>query len=200
MAINAPPASAARRSEPIPREFSSYLAPALADVNVPAYVLDVNGRICWLNNAARALAGDVIGHQFTEVVDLDDREARRIFNRRLARLDEGDHTVALKTPRGERRRVDVSSVPLGPGHHVVGMFGIAIPSGPRPTTPQESPLTRRQQQILELMASGESTTAMASDLFLSEQTVRNHVRQVLQRLGTKSRLAAVAEARRHGYV
>jgi len=51
-----------------------------------------------------------------------------------------------------------------------------------------------------LLANGASTAEIASRLVLSEQTVRNHVREILRRLDTKSRLSAVAIARRDGLV
>jgi DNA-binding NarL/FixJ family response regulator len=51
-----------------------------------------------------------------------------------------------------------------------------------------------------MLAEGISTRSIAETLFLSEETVRNHVRQILARLGANSRLAAVAKARRDGLV
>lgn len=188
------------RAAPVPAEFAPYLPPALADVNVPAYVLDDEGRVRWLNEAARAIVGDVVGRPLTEIVDLDPAAARAIFKRRLAGLDERDHSVSLVAPGGERTRVEVSSVPLATGHRVVGMFGLAVPLDRKRARAPETPLTPRQQEVLELLADGASTTAIAQKLFLSEQTVRNHVREILRRLGARSRLAAVAAARRDGLV
>jgi DNA-binding NarL/FixJ family response regulator len=52
--------------------------------------------------------------------------------------------------------------------------------------------------VLALLAEGASTPQIASALGLAEETVRNHVRQLLRRLGVHSRLAAVAYARRNG--
>jgi DNA-binding CsgD family transcriptional regulator len=195
---NAPLATT--RTAPVPPEFAPYLPPALADVNVPAYVLDSDGRCRWLNAAAMAIAGDAVGRPLTDLVDVDPRTAQTIFERRLAGLDERDHSVALVAPGGERTRVEISSVPLESGHRVVGMFGLAIPVDRKRVPPRESPLTPRQQEVLELLAEGASTTGIAQKLFLSEQTVRNHVREILRRLGARSRLAAVAAARRAGLI
>ena len=55
-------------------------------------------------------------------------------------------------------------------------------------------LTRRQRQILQLLANGESTTVAARELDLSEETVKNHTKHVLARLGAKNRTHAVAIA------
>jgi DNA-binding NarL/FixJ family response regulator len=59
-------------------------------------------------------------------------------------------------------------------------------------------LTPRERQILEMLASGRSTTDMVSELVVSVHTVRNHVRNVLQKLHASSRLEAVAVATRVG--
>jgi len=55
-------------------------------------------------------------------------------------------------------------------------------------------LTRRQRQILQLLANGESTTVAARELDLSEETVKSHTKHALARLGAKNRTHAVAIA------
>ena len=55
-------------------------------------------------------------------------------------------------------------------------------------------LTRREREILGLLAAGESTPAIARQLFISTATVRNHTQSILAKLGVHSRLAAVALA------
>ena len=57
-------------------------------------------------------------------------------------------------------------------------------------------LTRRQRQILQLLANGESTTVAARELDLSEETVKTHTKHMLVRLGAKNRTHAVAIALR----
>jgi PAS domain S-box-containing protein len=71
----------------------------------------------------------------------------------------------------------------------------AQPSAPAETTPPE--LTRREIEILRLVASGASTRAMAERLHVSPATVRNHVQHILEKLGVHSRLEAAAYATRH---
>jgi DNA-binding NarL/FixJ family response regulator len=58
-------------------------------------------------------------------------------------------------------------------------------------------LTRRQQQILPLVAQGLTNKEIASRFHLSEQTVKNHVHRMLRRVGANDRLAMVDLAR-HG--
>lgn len=57
-------------------------------------------------------------------------------------------------------------------------------------------LTRRQRQILQLLANGESTTVAARELDLSEETVKTHIKTALARLGAKNRTHAVSIALR----
>jgi DNA-binding NarL/FixJ family response regulator len=56
-------------------------------------------------------------------------------------------------------------------------------------------LTRRQQQILPLIAQGLTNKEIASHFHLSEQTVKNHVHRMLRRVGANDRLAMVDLAR-----
>jgi DNA-binding NarL/FixJ family response regulator len=57
-------------------------------------------------------------------------------------------------------------------------------------------LTRRQRQILQLLANGESTTVAARELDLSEETVKTHMKNAMARLGAKNRTHAVSIALR----
>jgi DNA-binding NarL/FixJ family response regulator len=70
---------------------------------------------------------------------------------------------------------------------------------PPPSPGSEPPpeLTRRELEILRLVAGGASTRAMAERLHVSPATVRNHVQHILAKLGVHSRLEAAAYATRH---
>jgi two-component system, NarL family, response regulator len=61
-------------------------------------------------------------------------------------------------------------------------------------------LTRRQRQLLQLLADGESTTVAARELDLSEETVKTHMKNALARLGARNRTHAVAIALRESLV
>ena len=92
-------------------------------------------------------------------------------------------------------------LPLRSNDEIVGVLILAFEVG-RPLSqldrdPQPR-LTPRQREILELIASGASTSVMATTLTLSTETVRNHVRNVLRELQVHTRLEAIAAARRIG--
>jgi two-component system, NarL family, response regulator len=61
-------------------------------------------------------------------------------------------------------------------------------------------LTRRQRQIMQLLADGESTTFAARELGLSEETVKTHTKNAVARLGARNRTHAVAIALRESLV
>lgn len=61
-------------------------------------------------------------------------------------------------------------------------------------------LTRRQRQILQLLANGGSTTAAARELGLSEETIKTHTKNALGRLGARNRTHAVAIALRDSLI
>jgi DNA-binding NarL/FixJ family response regulator len=59
-------------------------------------------------------------------------------------------------------------------------------------------LTRREQQLLPLIAQGMTNKEIASHFNLSEQTVKNHIHRMLQRVGASHRLEAVELVRVQG--
>lgn len=59
-------------------------------------------------------------------------------------------------------------------------------------------LTRRELEVLRLITGGAGTRAIAERLHISPATVRNHVQNLLGKLGVHSRLEAAAYAVRHG--
>lgn len=61
-------------------------------------------------------------------------------------------------------------------------------------------LTKRECEVLQLMAKGKSNRAIGELLFISEKTVKNHVSNVLQKMGVQDRTQAVVEAIKNGWV
>lgn len=66
--------------------------------------------------------------------------------------------------------------------------------------PSAEPLTERELEVLRLIAAGASNRDIADRLFISENTVKNHVRRILEKTGTRSRTGAVAHGVRQGLV
>jgi pimeloyl-ACP methyl ester carboxylesterase/DNA-binding CsgD family transcriptional regulator len=64
----------------------------------------------------------------------------------------------------------------------------------------DSPLSRREAEVLRLVAAGLSNREIAGSLVLSEHTVHRHVANILYKLAQSSRAAAAAHATRAGYI
>lgn len=54
-------------------------------------------------------------------------------------------------------------------------------------------LTKREREIFCLLTQNKSTKDIAKSLCISEKTVRNHISNVIQKLGVESRIQAVLE-------
>ena len=63
-----------------------------------------------------------------------------------------------------------------------------------------SPLTSREMEILEQIIDGLSTKEIATQLGISQQTVKNHVTSILSKLNRSDRTQAAIYALRHGWV
>jgi PAS domain S-box-containing protein len=170
---------------------------ALEHVSVPSYVIDRTGVVRWMNESAKRLVGDRTGRQFTSVVAPEEtRRARELFARKiLGNTEVTDAAVVVVDTAGEHLAVEISSVPLRRGEHVVGVFGQVSGVLEEPRAHPELHLTPRQAEVLRLLEQGRSTTQIAEELHLSRETVRNHVRHLLHAVGASSRLEAVAVAR-----
>lgn len=66
--------------------------------------------------------------------------------------------------------------------------------------PKDPLLSAREKEVLELVALGFTNREIAQRLYISENTVKNHLRNILEKLQTKNRLQAVHYALQHGLV
>jgi PAS domain S-box-containing protein len=186
---------------PVPPAPSDVLEATLGALPVPAYTNDLGGFVTWQNEASRAVSGDLHGIHFSKLVPPDE----------LARSKE---TWAAVTVGGTTRRrtgffkgadgslihLEVITAPIRSDGQIVGTFGIAIPIDGQPETRATERLSPRQLDVLRLLVQGRSTSQIAADLHLAPETVRNHVRRLLEALDARTRLDAVLVALREGLV
>jgi DNA-binding NarL/FixJ family response regulator len=64
----------------------------------------------------------------------------------------------------------------------------------------EPVISKREEEVLQLIAEGASTTEVASRLFISVKTVKNHLASVYQKLDSRDRTQAVLRAVRMGII
>lgn len=171
---------------------------------VPASLHDVNGRFLRVNAAAEQASGWSnawwLGRHFTEPLPPGAREkVAAHFQRAVERGEPADFETVFVDASGQLRGVRAQHLPLRAGEEIVAILILAFEAAVEPIGQEPEPqLTRRQREILELIASGHSTSEIAATLTLSKETIRNHVRNLLGALGVHTRLEAIAAARRLG--
>ncbi|WP_214415296.1 response regulator transcription factor [Sphaerisporangium fuscum] len=101
--------------------------------------------------------------------------------RAIATVMRGD---AQLDPAVQRRLLDTISGPRGEA----GRSKNDLPDG----------LTRREAQVLHLIAQGRSNAQIAADLVVSEATVKTHINNLFAKIGVRDRAQAVTYAYRHG--
>ncbi|MHB1288076.1 response regulator [Georgenia sp.] len=112
----------------------------------------------------------------------------------LAALRAGARGYVLKGAGHEE--VERALLSVAHGDLVVSVrVADGLRSGLRAPSSAFPELSRREQEILELVSRGRSNEQIAMALFLSVKTVRNNVSGILSKLGVASRAEAVARAR-----
>lgn len=199
---------------------------ALARTGDGVCVSGAEGRIVFWNRAAERILGygvrDVAGRPCGEIFRGRDGDGNRLCYQgchvqTLAGMGEIVQSFDMRseTKTGQAVWLNVSILPVangrGPGSLLVHLFRdvtatkelltviherLAGAAGGETTSP-ETALTRRELEVLRLLATGANTKGAAEKLHVSSATVRNHVQNIFGKLGVHSRLEAVAYANRH---
>jgi PAS domain S-box-containing protein len=176
----------------------------LQHVGVPSWILDQDGSFVWVNKAYADLYGDRqgehIGTSFAPTsAGQAEQRLRRLGDRKTPAGSTANVEVEMLARDGSRVLAQISAVRLQPGTFQGAIFGVTTA---KPMVDSNAPthLTPRQFEVLQLVAGGASTAQIAADLYISRETVRNHVRGLLRAFHARSRLEAVAKARAEGLV
>jgi DNA-binding CsgD family transcriptional regulator len=177
---------------------------ALRALPVAAWIADPTGQLDWMNDAAIALFGQVGRINFAALLAPESvNDARDLFSRLvLGFVAAASQGVRLRG-RGGEVRAELASVPIRRAQEVVGVLTLVTTDAEQPAAGAgraRPKLTPRQHEVLLLLAEGCSTTQIAERLRISVDTARNHVNQLLARLGAHSRLEAVVIAGRNGWL
>jgi PAS domain S-box-containing protein len=174
---------------------------------VPASLHDVDGWFIHANAAAERAAGfsnaQLLGRHFTDLLRPEARDnVETQFRRAVERGEPTDFETVFVDAGGHLRGVRAQHLPLRDDDTIVGVLIIAFDVRRAPSKPirpeRDVRLTPRQREILHLIASGMSTAEVASELTLSPETVRNHLRNAFRELGAHTRIEAIAAAERFG--
>jgi PAS domain S-box-containing protein len=202
------------------------LRPTLQRAGDGAFVIGADGRIALWNRAAERILGyaarDVVGRACCDVFVGTDGSGNRLCYRgchvmQLVKLGEPLQSFDMRTRAKGGRAVWLNISILSVAGEDGGGWTIHLfrdvtatrellslvherlagpPAGGAPGSPGAS-LSRRELEVLRLMADGLGTAAVAERLHVSRATIRNHVQNILAKLGVHSRLEAVAFATRH---
>ena len=178
----------------------------LDSLMVPASLHDVDGHFVHANAAAERASGysnaALVGLHHTDLLRPEVRANVETQFRRAA--EEGEPTdfeTVFVDAGGHLRGVRAQHLPLHDGDAIIGILILAFEvrrAPPLPAAARNPHLTPRQREILSLIASGLSTAEVASELTLSPETVRNHLRNTFGELGAHTRVEAIAAAQRLG--
>lgn len=105
-------------------------------------------------------------------------------------------TEAIRRAHVDRRFVDpaLAALTARPKRQAPSPAGQV----PVPANRPQMPLSRREYQVLQLVAEGLENSAIAKILYLSVETVRTHVKSILRKLSSRDRTHAVTTAFRSG--
>jgi len=199
----------------------------LARAGDGAFVIGGDGRIVLWNRAAEKILGysvrDVLGRPCCEIfIGRDDSDNRLCYQgchvMTLVKMGEPIQSFDMRTqtkagkPVWLNMSILVSSTNGKNGQMTVHLFHdvttakellslvnerLSAPATGTAAPEAASSLTRRELEVLRLMAGGTNTAAAAEKLHVSPATIRNHVQNIFGKLGVHSRLEAVAYATKH---
>ena len=135
------------------------------------------------NAAHAAELWNRLGYRYEAALALLDSRDEALLRESLSRLSDLGAEAAARLVRRTMRDLGIRSIPVGAR-----------------TTTRAHPhgLTRREQEILELLSDGRSNEEISASLFISVRTVEHHVSAILGKLGVTTRKGATNEARRLG--
>jgi DNA-binding CsgD family transcriptional regulator len=135
------------------------------------------------DGARAAMLWDRLGYRYEAALALSETKDEALLRESLDRLVDLGADATARLVRRTMRELGIRSIPAG--------ARTAARTHPRG-------LTKREQEILQLLTEGQSNDEIAATLFISVRTVEHHVSAILGKLGAATRKAAAQEARRLG--
>jgi PAS domain S-box-containing protein len=198
------------------------LTQALARAADGAFAIGPGGRVVLWNRAAERILGwsarEVLGRSCCEVLVGSDVNGNRLCYQGchvMSLVEQGEAVqhfeMQTRTKVGKSVWLDISilEAPAANGGRsmtvhlfrdvtatraLLDLVGERLAPPAAPNGDGAPLLTKRELEILQLMASGANTKVLAERLHVSGATIRNHAQNIFAKLGVHSRLEAVAYA------
>ena len=110
----------------------------------------------------------------------------------------------LLLPDGRRVEFDYSATAqVEPGRHLSILVAVEQEDAladARSQSPEPAMLTPREREVISMIAMGSTGEEVARELYISPDTVRNHIRSARDKLGAKTRSQAIALALLNGEI
>jgi len=160
------------------RTASPEMAARLLEARMPVDIVDLLPRVTAPTLVLHARRDEVVPFSQGQLL------ASGIPNARFVELDSANHVLLETEPAWQRFKDEV-----------LAFTGSAAPG----EDTVFASLSVREREILNLLARGFTNLDIGRDLFISEKTVRNHVTNIFDKLGVRSRAHAIVLAKDHGY-
>jgi DNA-binding NarL/FixJ family response regulator len=115
----------------------------------------------------------------------------------ISGLDSGARGYALKEGTQSELTTALTTVAEG-GTYVDPRLHPALLS--RKATSTQKALSKREREIMDLLAQGLTGEQVAAQLFLSPETIKTHIRNAMNKLEANTRVHAIAIALREGFI
>lgn len=167
----------------------------------PIALLDERRRITELNDAAADMLGrersQLVGRPITDSIQISERAAAEDGWERLLRTGEAVGTGVLLRADGSPTDVEFAArLAVIDGRRVAVYVTLprTAPAGLHPpgAAPAGTSLTKREREVITLIALGDDTAEIARQLHISPETVRTHVRNSMVKLHAHTRAQLVA--------
>ncbi len=196
----------------------------LISTGEPAYAVNRDGMIVAWNAAAERTFGyaeaSALGRRCWELLAGQDLFGNRyccqgcpLREMAFGHQSVKGHELFLMTASNGLQRFSLCTLLVrdGAGHELFvhmccpdrcgGEGDLTAPAGGRPSANhQRGALSKREIEVLALLAEGKDTTEVALDLCISPATVRNHTQHILYKLRAHSRVAAINTAHKLGLI